>query len=424
MWILVALFVAAVGAGSARAYVVHGDNGRLYGVLPAPGSAAARIHSSERAASPKVSYWGGDVMLSSTLHLIFWGPPGSFAASYQSSITQWAQDLAADSGRTTNEFSIASLYYTTHPRRQISRNVYFGGALSDPQPYPASGCTNQSKPQRTCLSSAQLRAEIRRVIRAQGWPRDDPRDPRNQYLLFTPIGVETCQDRQGTTCTYGQNVICGYHSSFTIGRQAVVYSILPNVPSCPSGQAPSGVQGNPNADGAVDSGIHEILESATDPGSRGPDDWGWADNPGNEIGDLCSPNDTVYGPALGGSLPARTAFNQLIAGHAYYTQEIWASGAPGGPAGCAQRLGPSPVFTARPGKVRRVSFDASRSRDLVGRISRYAWNYGDGSGVDARRGARTAHAYRRPGSYVVSLTVQDASGPGNASTQSHVVVVR
>lgn len=426
--ILVGLVTAGFAAGEAHAYVVRGADGRLYGILPAHSAPAWRARVAGQAPTHKVTYWGGSVMLSSTLRLIFWGPPGSFAPSYQGSITQWAQDLATDSGKTTNEFSVASLYYTTKPRRQISRNVYFAGAVSDTGPYPSAGCRNPTRPRRPCLSAAQVRGEIARVITDQHWPRDNPRDPRNQYLLFTPSGVDTCQDRLGTTCTYsGQNSICGYHSGFAIGRQAIVYSLLPDVPGCPSGQSPTGVAGNRDADGAIDSAIHEVLESATDPGSRGANDWGWADTPGNEIGDLCSlDSDTVYGTQLGGSLSAGNAFNQVIAGHAYYTQEIWAiQTLHGRTAGCVQRVGPSPVFNARTARVNaRVSFDGTRSYDVAGRITRYVWNYGDGSPFDTTHGARGVHVYGRPGVYPVSLTVQDASGPQNATTQTQTVVAR
>ena len=417
----IALLATGFGAGAARAYVVHGANGRLYGILPA--RQAVRAHT---AAVPNVRYWGGTVMLSTNLRLIFWGPPGAFSPSYQNAITQWAQDLAADSGKTTNEFSVASLYYRTRPRRQITTNVSFGGAVPDRRPYPASGCLNPDNEGGVCLSDGQLQAEVRRVISAQHWPKDKPGDPRNQYLIFTPYGVDACQDKLDTVCTFSQDSTCAYHSSFGVGGKAVVYSVLPNIPDCGSGQAPAGVLGNLNAGATVDSGIHEVLEAATDPGTRGGNDYGWTDNPGNEIGDLCVPNaGAVYGAPLGGSLRIGDAFNQLIGGHGYYTQEIWAiktrwSAAPG----CVQRVGPSPVFSAPVATLNTaVSYDATQSSDLTGPITTYAWSYGDGSPLDTAHGARGVHVYTLPGVYQVSLTVWDASGLANTTTQTQTVVV-
>jgi len=419
----IALLAGGLGAGTAGAYVVRGANGRLYGVLPAPG--AQRTHALGRAVQHRVTYGGGSVMLSTTLHLVFWGPPGSFSPSYQAAITQWAQDLATDSGRTTNEFSIASLYYRTKPRRYISRSVYFAGVTSDPRAYPQNGCLNPGNPGGTCLSDAQLQAEVARAIAAQHWPKDKPSDPRNQYLIFTPYGVDVCQDALDTTCTFTQNATCAYHSSFAVGRKAVVYLVLPNLPDCGSGQTPAGVLGNANANTTLDSAIHEVLEAATDPGSQGGDDYGWTDNPGNEIGDLCVPDaGAVYGPPLGGSLTIGDAFNQLIAGHAYYTQEIWAIKTRWHAAGCVQRVGPSPMFTAPAATLNAtVTFDGSRSYDLVGPITAYAWSYGDGSPIDLTHGAHGVHVYTRPGTYQVSLSVGDASGLANVSTQTQTVVV-
>jgi PKD repeat protein len=83
------------------------------------------------------------------------------------------------------------------------------------------------------------------------------------------------------------------------------------------------------------------------------------------------------------------------------------------------------VFNARTARVNaRVSFDGTRSYDVAGRITRYVWNYGDGSPFDTTHGARGVHVYGRPGVYLVSLTVQDASGPQNATTQTQTVVAR
>ena len=425
MLILVVVLAGTFGTGAASAYVVRGSNGRLYGIMPAPG--ARRPHMLTRAGPPRMSYWGGTVMLNNSLHLIFWGPNGSFAPSYISGVVQWARSLAAASGKTTDEFSVASLYYTTQPKRYISRNVSFGGAVTDTAAYPNSGCVNPNNQGGVCLGDAQLQAEIRRVINALHWPTDKPSAPKNQYLIFTPEGVDSCQDPTDNSCTYTDSGFCAYHSSFNIGGNAVVYSNLPDIPDCGSGQAPNGVLGNANADATIDSGIHEVLESATDPGTQGGNDYGWTDNPGDEIGDLCSPDSgAIYGAPLGGSLNDGTAFNQLMGGLGFYTQEIWAIKTPWttGP-GCAQRVGPSPVFRVSGASLgAAVNFDASQSYDLVGPITAYAWSFGDGSRLSISRLPRTVHVYTRPGTYQVSLTVGDASGLGNISTQTQTVTIQ
>ena len=424
---LILLAAAAFGASGAGAYVVRGPHGRLYGIMLKPGTRSFRGHAIA-AAAPRIQYWGGTVMLSSSLHLIFWGPRGSFDPSYTSSIVQWAQGLAADSGKTTNAFSIASMYYKTHPNRWISRNVYFGGAVLDAQPYPQGNCENPQN-NNVCLSDDQLQAEIARVIRAEHWPTDRPGNPRNQYLLFTPRNVDSCEDTTQTSCTFtnSSNGFCAYHSAFSMGRNAVVYSNLPYLPSCDSGQAPAGVFGNPDADGTLDSAIHEVMESATEPFAKGANDYGWSTKDSAEVGDLCnspySGNNTDYGDPLGGSLNANTAFNEVIGGHRYYTQSIWAPATSVYTAGCAQRAGPTPDFAASTAGL-TVSFDGSYSYDLTGTIKTYIWSYGDGSPSDASSGSHAQHVYAAPGVYQVSLIVEDASGAVNASADTQTEVVQ
>lgn len=58
-----------------------------------------------------------------------------------------------------------------------------------------------------------------------------------------------------------------------------------------------------------------------------------------------------------------------------------------------------------------ASFDASASTDPVGRIVSYSWSFGDGQG--ATGGPIASHTYAAPGTYTVTLTVDDGEGcPG------------
>jgi PKD repeat protein len=54
-----------------------------------------------------------------------------------------------------------------------------------------------------------------------------------------------------------------------------------------------------------------------------------------------------------------------------------------------------------------VSFDADLSRDIDGTITRYEWDFGDGTKAE---GAQVDHAYAAPGTYAVTLTVTDDAG--------------
>ncbi|MDX6750366.1 PKD domain-containing protein [Geminicoccaceae bacterium 1502E] len=72
---------------------------------------------------------------------------------------------------------------------------------------------------------------------------------------------------------------------------------------------------------------------------------------------------------------------------------------------------------AVPGPERRVAagekvrLDASRSYDIDGAISRFAWDLGDGASAGQ---AAVEHAYERPGTYVVALEVEDDAGLANS----------
>jgi PKD repeat protein len=402
-------------------------------VPAAPGSLPFTVGGPQ----PPATYGGGPLMLSSKLYLIFWGPEGSFPSSYTTPIIQYAHDLQSDQSLTTDEFSVAE-QYTNGEGTHISSKVEFGGDVFDPTPYPAletsEGCTKALEP---CVTDKQIQTEILAQIEANsGWQTDPASAPEAQYLVYTPKGVSTCDGIYNGLHECSTNVYCAYHSQITkIGpsERVATYSDLPYVHECDSEQAPSGVGGNADADGTLDSEIHELVESATDPSES----TGYTDSSGYEVADKCVETETgllnppeTYGAPLGGSLSAFTAFNQLIGGHSYYTQQIWSNAPTKTPAsteaaGCVARIGPTPVFTASASAQTGVpvSFDASGSYDIGAPVTGYAWDYGDGSPIDTTSGEKASHIYTKAGTYQVSLTVTDGSGSADASTQTVPITV-
>jgi len=431
-----ALALLALNDGVAQARVVFA-HGRAFGVTPtpkvrkaqallaSPGSATAL---SVGGPQPPVVYHNGPLMRTSKLYLIFWEQKaGEFPPEYTEPITQYARDLQVEGSRSTDEFSVAE-QYTNNEGRPITGRVEFGGEVLASGPYPpleeSEGCTKAKAP---CVTDTQIRNEIVEQIEAKHWPTDSASAPEAQYLLYTPKGVSTCEFHE---CAPEE--FCAYHSEITkLGpeKKVAVYSDLPYVPECDSGQAPPGVDGNKDTDGTLDSEIHEIVESATDP----EPETGYTDEHGEEVADKCTgptveEQPEVYGTPLGGSLAEDAAFNQLIAGHSYYTQQIWSQAptktpAPASknePAGCAARIGPTPSFTApaagQTGHV--IRFDGSASYDISAPITTYEWNFGDGLPVDTTSGPTPTHIYLKPGEYQVSLTVIDSNGTTDASTQT------
>ncbi len=437
----VALLVLACGVAQAHVVFAHG---RAYGVTPTPKARKAQALSplgghaaplTVGGLQPPVKYGGGPLMLSSKLYLIFWEQKaGEFASEYTEPIIQYAKDLQANDALKTDEFSVAE-QYTNNEGKPITGNVAFEEEVLVTEAYPpldeAEGCTKSP-----CVTDSQIRAEILKQIEVNHWPTDPASAPEAQYLLYTPKGVATCE-LVGEKVECAPEAFCAYHSEITkIGseKEVAVYSDLPYASDCDSGQAPAGVDGKKDTDGTLDSEIHEIVESATDPDP----DTGYTDENGEEVADKCTEpvveeQPEIYGTPLGGSLVEHTAFNQLIDGHSYYTQQIW-SNAPtvtptpakaGEPAGCAARIGPTPSFTApASGETgHAIAFDGSGSYDISAPIAKYEWSFGDGSPPDTTDGADPTHYYLKEGTYQVSLTVSDSTGSADASTQTLPITI-
>ena len=84
---------------------------------------------------------------------------------------------------------------------------------------------------------------------------------------------------------------------------------------------------------------------------------------------------------------------------------------------------PSAQFTFRPQNPRptqQVTFDASTSSSPNGALTRYAWNFGDGTERETTQPI-VQHAYTSEGRYTVRLTVTDVFGM-TASTEQQLVV--
>ena len=77
------------------------------------------------------------------------------------------------------------------------------------------------------------------------------------------------------------------------------------------------------------------------------------------------------------------------------------------------------VAPTRPWPGLYTTFDASASTDSLGTITKYAWNFGDGS---TGEGKHVSHVYDRPGTYTIVLTVTDNDGM-TASTTQRVEVI-
>ncbi|MFC1715606.1 PKD domain-containing protein [Candidatus Poribacteria bacterium] len=83
-----------------------------------------------------------------------------------------------------------------------------------------------------------------------------------------------------------------------------------------------------------------------------------------------------------------------------------------------------PIADAGPDQIvdpgETVAFDASRSSDRDGKIISYKWNFGDGTEGE---GKQITHAYEKPGSYEVRLSVFDNSAIPSGTVEDVLVVI-
>jgi hypothetical protein len=182
-------------------------------------------------------------------------------------------------------------YYQTtgtlfiHFTNWILNSGGFVASFVDTTPYPASGCTDTATPG-ACLTDAQIRAEVQKVITLEGWPTGI----NNMFLLFTSSGEGSCTDSFSISCAYSApnplNAYCAYHSYFFSGSSPVIYGnepyANPNICQVPGTPSPNG---DAAADAAATVASHELTEAITDPELSA-----WYDSSGYEIGDKCAWN--------------------------------------------------------------------------------------------------------------------------------------
>ncbi|MBV9338287.1 MAG: PKD domain-containing protein [Solirubrobacterales bacterium] len=358
------------------------------------------------ARSINLPYHGGPVLQSNRSHPIFWEPAGSgltFEPGYESLIETFLIDVAADSHKTTNVYSLSGQYHDADG--PAAYDSTYGGATVATDPLPGNGCTEPptTGPGWTvCLTDAQLEAEIQHVIAAEHLPTSS----RDVYFLITPNGLGSCTDADSSSCALGGSVsgYCGYHSETDAG---VLYAIIP-YNAVPGHCLSTNPRPNSSpADPTISTISHEHNEMVTD-----PDGDAWTDAQGNEDGDLCL---MQFGSNLGGS--GLTAWNESIHGGHFFLQEEWSNA----DSGCKPRARPDSLWFAlarqRP-LGRLVSFSAHGSAPQ-GRLIGFQWFFGDGR---MGFGRRVSHTFKLPGSYRVLVRAIDSWG--NWAFAGRTIVIR
>ena len=382
-------------ASPASAVVVQTPQGR-FGYLPLKGEGPAA--PSRLNALGNLDYHGGPVMHSNAEYAIFWASGGfAFPPGYTAAVTKYLQDVAADSGKPTNVYSVGT-QYTDTSGAHAAYGTSFGGAFDDTDPYPASnGCPLYGGFSR-CLSDAQLTAELNGFLASHNLPRG----LTATYFLVLPDGIASCLgptlasgcfDRSGGFCAY--HSVAGGGGTFIYANQSFAAR---DPAGCGTQQYPNG-HANGNVDDELSSLSHEANEMITDPLLNA---W-WNSNTGEENGDQCRLSGNDYGPPLGGV--AGAFFNQLINGAGYYLQQEWSNAV----IGCQQRYtltgsatGPNSGIAGKP-----LAFTATGTDGEGGAITGVDWSFGDGQGGN---GATATHVYTAPGTYQVTAQIHNSTG--------------
>jgi hypothetical protein len=323
----IALAGLAAAAGTPAAAAQKAFHPRIHGamgLMPVHG----RFDVAQGSPIPAV-YHGGTVMSGTvTVHTIFWAPagyrfggsPGAGVLGYEPLIQRFLTDAAHDSGGQGNVFSVLAQYGQKSAAGRYS--IAYDPAtdsIDDTSPYPRQSAQCPSPAgTATCVTDVELAREINRMIAAH--------DPRGYGLhdvweVFLPPGVDECI----SVGSCGTNAFAGYHALADQGRGEIIYAVIidPLIESQPIPGADP--QGNPEAEASIDTAAHETVEAITD-----PEGVGWMDPNGYEVGDKCE-----SGPQQGtplGYAPDGSPYDQLINGHQYDIQTMWANSS----SGCVQ----------------------------------------------------------------------------------------
>jgi uncharacterized repeat protein (TIGR01451 family) len=281
------------------------------------------------------AYQHGRIVHHAVAYTIFWlparhhfEPVGTAAAdaAYERRLNRFFQDVGG------------SRYYalvTQYPDQDgpPSGTVALGGTLVDTAtPYPHAGTAADP------LSDADIRAEVTRVARRQGWAEDGD----HVTFVFTGLDVAEC-DGGPRYCNVPPNFqFCAYHLSFDDGGRQVLYAFMgdhalggaASGPACgttPGGRVATDPDDDVTADAQVSVTAHELVESVTDPAGGG-----WAGGAGGvEIGDKC---------ANTGSPRNAAGADVYLNGSPYSIQMVWSRAV----AACAMSLCGASVCPTQP----------------------------------------------------------------------------
>lgn len=365
-------------------------------------------------------------------------------AKYAEEVGTYLKDVASDSGKLTNVYSVDALYGEPEASKPGEYNASFEGELLDTKPYPArsseycpsgEGLPPVGEP---CIADAegalQLGEEVAHFVEEQHLPTG----LEAIYFMLMPHEVNSCAGLEGEVAACNTNSYCAYHTAVGFKGKDIVYANMPydDVEGC---QTPDQPHESP-ADDEIDTLSHENNEAITDPLGNA-----WFDYDGNEIADKCTypffdplsdfdPEADDYGPLVGGTRTATygtveikgveyetltepgNSYNQTIDGGHFLLQREWSNAA----GGCVQRApAVDASFAIAQESETKLTFNGGTSTTEAGDISEYKWEFSNETG--SKTGKEVSQTFAVPGKYQVTLTVTNNSGAVGVSEQEITV---
>jgi len=159
-----------------------------------------------------------------TLHTIFWAPPGyTFDSGYEALLKKFLTDSAADSGGTTNMYSVlrstAADRSRHRDRRQLLDELLREHGLDGRQhalPAVADQCSSPTRHQLRYRRSDPGRDRRGRASSERGL--------HNIWFVVLPPNVDECI----TAGVCGSNAFAGYHSLMDVAGGLTIYSVIIN----------------------------------------------------------------------------------------------------------------------------------------------------------------------------------------------------
>ncbi|HLY16097.1 MAG TPA: hypothetical protein VKR61_02680, partial [Bryobacteraceae bacterium] len=270
-----------------------GDDGQPHTRQTWEAQQAANAKNNPRTSTPQILYHGGPIMLgTNTLYIIYYGnfPGGDY------STPAVVNGFFASVGGSTN-YNVNTTYYN-------SQNQHITNSLA----FSASSNTYYDN---YSIGTDIGRDGIERIVQNAINGSYLPQSTTAIYSVVTSPDV-TGSELKG---------LCAFHAAMSLNGKVLIYAALPDF----SGSALSSCSGNiaiyhdttsPNnnvgADMVLDSFMHELSESVTDP--LGNAWWG----PKGEVGDICNFN---YGTTY--IAPNGTHANTHLGTRDYLVQTIW-----------------------------------------------------------------------------------------------------